>query len=109
MSRIRLLAPARQEYLAAVRYYRDEIDDVELGRDFIAKFRERVDRIQRVRSGGALVTGLEAAIEVRRVKLRRFPFHVFFATLEAEIIVIAVAHERRQPEYWTHRLEDLEG
>ncbi len=107
MTRYRLLAPARREYLQAVRWYRDEVQDRDLGHDFIVKFRQRIERVQQMPRGGALVTGIDTPLEIRRAKLHRFPFHIFFAVRDEEIVVIAVAHERRRPGYWSDRLDDV--
>jgi plasmid stabilization system protein ParE len=105
--RYRLLAPARREYLEAVRWYRDEVDDLDLARDFIIKLRQRLERVQQRPHAGALVTGIDAAFPIRRVKLHRFPFHLFVAVRDEEIVVLAIAHERRAPRYWAERLDDL--
>lgn len=107
MTRHRLLAAARLEYLEAVRWYRDEVQDRELGRDFIEKFRQRVERIREVPRSGALVTGIPSQLEVRRAKLQRFPFHIFFSVGAEEIVIIAVAHEHREPGYWIDRLSGM--
>lgn len=107
MSPYRLLAPARREYLQAVRYYRDEVQDADLARDFIARFRQRLERVRALPRAGAQVTGLEARLGVRRVKLHRFPFYVFFTVQDDAVVVIAVAHERRRPGYWLDRVDDV--
>ncbi|MBK7719147.1 MAG: type II toxin-antitoxin system RelE/ParE family toxin [Simplicispira sp.] len=41
--------------------------------------------------------------EIRRCRLRRFPYSVVY-TLDAEsILVLAVAHQHRKPGYWRNR------
>lgn len=42
--------------------------------------------------------------ETRRVLLDRFPFSVIYLFSEKTIQVIAIAHQRRKPQYWTKRL-----
>jgi toxin ParE1/3/4 len=41
----------------------------------------------------------------RRVLLRRFPFKVVYRydEMKGEVLVIAVAHDKRRPEYWRAR------
>jgi len=39
----------------------------------------------------------------RRYLLRRFPYSIFYRFDEAEIIVVAIAHRRRRPGYWSRR------
>jgi plasmid stabilization system protein ParE len=40
----------------------------------------------------------------RMCRLRRFPYHVVYAEGVAAVLVVAVAHNRRRPGYWRHRL-----
>lgn len=39
----------------------------------------------------------------RRYLLRRFPFSIVFRETDESIQVVAVAHSRRRPGYWTER------
>lgn len=39
----------------------------------------------------------------RRVVLRRFPFNVLYRVTTGEIVIIAVAHQKRRPLYWSGR------
>ena len=41
--------------------------------------------------------------EIRRKLLRQFPYGVLFRDDESEIVIIAIAHLRRRPGYWTRR------
>jgi plasmid stabilization system protein ParE len=41
--------------------------------------------------------------DVRRVLLRRFPYAIFYRYREAELLVVAVMHERRDPRRWHER------
>jgi toxin ParE1/3/4 len=42
---------------------------------------------------------------VRQALSRRFPYSIFFAIESADFIrVVAVAHQKRRPEYWRNRL-----
>lgn len=42
---------------------------------------------------------------MRRVLLSKFPYAVLFLELADDIRIIAVAHLKRDPEYWLNRLE----
>jgi plasmid stabilization system protein ParE len=68
--------------------------------------------------GLALVTEFERAIEVlrehpnlgapwrgitRRFPLRRFPYNILYLVKGAELRIIALAHQRRRPGYWSGR------
>jgi plasmid stabilization system protein ParE len=39
----------------------------------------------------------------RRYLLHRFPFAVIYRIEESRIVIVAVAHARRRPRYWTDR------
>ena len=69
--------------------------------------------------GGELVVCIEAAIagasrtpdlhrrvrgDIRRALVRRFPYGVFFVADDSELLVLAIAHDRRSPGYWESRL-----
>jgi toxin ParE1/3/4 len=41
---------------------------------------------------------------VRRALFPRFPYAVVFLERDTEIRIIAVAHHKRRPGYWLHRL-----
>jgi hypothetical protein len=40
---------------------------------------------------------------LRRWPLRRFPFYMIFRVDAEAVVVLAVGHERRRPEYWGGR------
>ena len=40
---------------------------------------------------------------LRRALLRKFPYSLFYAVDSDEILVVAVAHQRRRPGYWRKR------
>jgi plasmid stabilization system protein ParE len=39
----------------------------------------------------------------RKFVLQRFPFNIFYLSRETEIVVVAVAHQKRRPGYWSSR------
>lgn len=42
---------------------------------------------------------------LRQFNLRRFPFTIHYLNLEKRVVIIAVAHQKRPPNYWVDRLE----
>lgn len=40
----------------------------------------------------------------QRVVLSRYPFYLIYRELLNEIQIVAVAHAKRRPDYWTNRL-----
>jgi plasmid stabilization system protein ParE len=94
--RIRFLPPAREEFQAAVRYYNER--RASLGNEFRDEVWETLQRIEQFPLAGAPLGGA-----IRRCQTRRFPYGVIYEPLETEVIVIAVAHLHREPNYWRHR------
>ena len=43
--------------------------------------------------------------ECQVCRLRRYPYSVVFHALRESIVVVAIAHASRRPDYWHHRLE----
>jgi plasmid stabilization system protein ParE len=40
----------------------------------------------------------------RKFVLQRFPFNIFYLTREGELVIVAVAHQKRRPGYWSSRV-----
>ena len=49
----------------------------------------------------------ESVEGTRKCLLTRFPYLVIYAPLPDELLVLAVGHQHRRPEYWRERLKDL--
>ncbi len=41
--------------------------------------------------------------DIRRTRLRRFPYSVFYVAMDEATVVIAVMHDRRDPRRWQAR------
>src|SRR5262249_21644631 len=41
---------------------------------------------------------------VRRCRLSRFPYGLIYTTINDDVLVLAVAHLHRRPDYWRDRL-----
>jgi hypothetical protein len=71
-----------------------------LGGRFLASVRDALNRIQ--------INPLlyeTACLDVRRCATKTFPFGVLFQILAEEIVVVAVMHLHREPDYWKGRLD----
>jgi plasmid stabilization system protein ParE len=87
---------AVDEFLAAVGWYEQQRPG--LGTEFAAACRSALAVIRDRPQVFRLVHG-----DVRRVLLRRFPYAIFYRYREAELLVVAVMHERRDPRRWQER------
>jgi len=50
------------------------------------------------------VTGLPHDLSVRKVPVRRFPYHVVYLSWEGTVRILAFAHDSREPGYWLSRI-----
>lgn len=41
--------------------------------------------------------------DTRKFTSQRFPINIFYLTRETEIIIVAIAHQKRRPGYWSSR------
>jgi plasmid stabilization system protein ParE len=92
----RLLPPAEEEMIEAALFYEAAAES--LGDDFLDDVQRAINS---VRDHPDL--GVAVAYGFRRILLRRFPFSIIYATEQADIVVVAVAHQRRAPDYWKSR------
>jgi toxin ParE2 len=102
MLKLRVLDEARHEYAEAVRWYREE--DLDVARDMASEYIARARHARQFPRTGTLVPGLGVDFEVRRFLFKRFPYAMFMAQLQDELVVVAVAHQHRKPGYWKERL-----
>jgi toxin ParE1/3/4 len=47
---------------------------------------------------------IEMQPDVRRIRMKKFPFTILFRESLDDVQVLAVAHNRRRPQYWLGRL-----
>ena len=102
--RVRFAPEAEVDLDDAVRWY--ERQRAGLGLALVAEVNEVVSGIERWPQLGALVPDVETAITSRRIPVRRFPYYVVWVVIDDLIYIVAVAHNRRRPGYWTQRVEE---
>jgi toxin ParE1/3/4 len=92
-------AEALAEYREAVRYYAHRDRAVALR--LIEEVERVIGEISEAPERWSIVDE-----DVRRCLTRRFPYAVLY-TIEADfILIVAVAHGRREPGYWRTRVRD---
>lgn len=99
---VRFEAEADAEYRAAGRWYEERRDG--LGLEFFDAVDVTLDQITRLPQAGTLVPFVPTDLQVRRAPVTRFPYHVVYLETPSLIRVLAIAHDRRRPGYWTSRL-----
>ena len=98
---LRISQEADAEMAEAVRWYEEH--RVGLGGEFLAAVDAAVAWIEENPRIGSRTPGVHDE-DIRRVFVRRFPYHVVYIELLERVQVLAVAHDRRRPAYWVGRL-----
>jgi len=89
---------AEAEHLESVAFFESKRPG--LGVSYLAEF----ERIMRKVCEGPHRYPVEKQPDVRRIRMNRFPFAVLFREASGSVQVLAVAHNRRRPQYWLGRL-----
>lgn len=92
------LEPAQQELDEAVSYYNQQVAG--LGNAFLIEAVAAIERIRRFPQGWHPLSE-----NVRRCRLRRFPYGLIYHPAVDELVIVAVAHSHRRPSYWHDRLK----
>jgi plasmid stabilization system protein ParE len=91
--RIQISEEAASDLTSAITYYSDQ--NADLAGAFFSDFDSACDLIiERPEIGKPIGTGN------RKVVLQRFPFVLIYKSEGDYLRILAVAHQRRRPEYW---------
>ena len=96
--KVEFLETAQTELDQAFQWY--EMQQQNLGKQFLNEFDAAVRRIVAYPEAYLLIEK-----EIRRCLIKRFPYGVWYGIEADKIIVIAVAHLHRQPDYWLSRIK----
>jgi len=94
---IRFLAVAERELDEAIAYYHHEKDG--LGHLFWLDVKHTLGRIAAFPNAWHPLSA-----HTRRCRLRRFPFGLIYQVRNDELLIVAVAHLHRRPDYWKNRM-----
>ena len=89
---------AETEHLESVAYY--ESMQAGLGASYLAEFERNMSEVCEAPHRYPI----EKKPDVRRIRMKRFPFALLFRESSGTVQVLAVAHNRRRPQYWLGRL-----
>ena len=88
---------AREEFLAAIDLYNQT--EPGLGLDFASEINAAVELIEAFPNAWTLVD-----FAIRRCLVRRFPYALLYAVEKDMVMIYAVMHVHRDPDYWKSRL-----
>ena len=100
---VRFSAEAVAELDAAAQWYEEQLPG--LGLALIDAVDAALARVADWPRSGAPVPTVATDLDVRRVPVARFPYNLPYVVADAAVHVLAVAHDRRRPGYWTGRVE----
>ncbi len=100
--KVRVLAEAEAEIEAARQYLQQQSSP--LGERFLDDIEETLNAIAARPHGYPKLETLPDELPYRRALLAVFRYAVIFETHSNEILVVAVAHTSREPNYWLDRL-----
>lgn len=93
----RFVKPAEDELAEAVDHY-DQIT-AGLGDRFLAEVRASVRLIENFPKGSRAIIR-----QVRRKVLLEFPYSIVYTIAEHEVVILAIAHQKRRPRYWKRHI-----
>ena len=93
---IRYLSPAEWEMVQAARYYESQV--INLGYDFLSEIYRAVKSIEDNPEAAPKIKG-----SIRRRIIRRFPYAILYQIDPSEIVILAIMHQHREPDYWHGR------
>lgn len=95
--KIEFLEAAQTELDEAFNWY--ELQQVNLGIQFLTEFDAAIRRVIVYPKSYALLGS-----DIRRCLIKRFPYGILYGIDGDRIVIVAVAHLHRMPNYWVGRL-----
>ena len=93
------------EYREAGRWYESRVAG--LGVEFFDEVDATLRQVLAFPHTGSHVPGMPHDISVRRLAVKRFPYHVIYLETAEAVRVLAISHDRRGPGYWRDRLRSV--
>jgi plasmid stabilization system protein ParE len=93
----RFLRAAEAEADEAVAYFDEQRPG--LGDRFEQELTDALEVLKQFPRSGKPLTTL-----VRKLRLRTFRYNLVYVANDNEVVIVAVAHHRRHPDYWQSRL-----
>lgn len=100
--KLRFLSIAEKELSDAISHYEHQRPG--LGHDFAAEALRAADRALAFPAAWPVMQS-----GIRRCRFNRFPYALLYAIEDDALLVIAVAHMHREPDYWRNRLKDKDA
>ncbi|MEZ5944682.1 MAG: type II toxin-antitoxin system RelE/ParE family toxin [Planctomycetaceae bacterium] len=96
MGKVIICSAAEVDFTESLKWYAER--SIEAANDFDAEFDKALTQIAENPERFP-----KCDTRHRYYLLRRFPFRIIYRITATDLVVIAIAHESRSPEYWTGR------
>lgn len=96
--KVRYLSIAESELDVAIEYYEEQ--EPGLGLRFFAEVRNTIDRVIAYPDAWYGISS-----STKRCRTKIFPYGIIYQIREKEILIVAVAHLHRKPNYWSKRTD----
>ncbi|MBL1214721.1 MAG: type II toxin-antitoxin system RelE/ParE family toxin [Ignavibacteriae bacterium] len=94
--KVKFLEPAVIEYQEAIDFYKLQTEGLE--KRFISEIDKSISIIQNYPESFPEYTN-----HTRKAVVNIFPYNLIYSVVNEDIIILAVAHQHRKPNYWTNR------
>lgn len=98
--KVEFLPEADEEFREAARYYESEAAGV--GLSFITAVHKGIAEVVALPLAAQVVRG-----GIRKKVLRHFSYNLFYTIESDSIVIVAVAHQRKRPNYWLARVQSF--
>ena len=90
---------ARDEIIKAANYFEDQAEGLGV------RFLSAIDRAVKEIANSPLAWPRTKYGTRKRILVSPFPYTIHYKIQHHELVIIAIAHQSREPEYWKSRLE----
>jgi len=95
---IHFLPQASDEMNAAAQFYEEKSSN--LGKQFLTEIKHLTSNIEKIPTLGKKIRP-----EIHRRFVKGFPYALLYGIEQQHIVIIAVMHLRRNPDYWSSRIK----
>ena len=99
--KVRVLSEAESDALDAACWYDERQGG--LGDSFLSAYQNGLIEIEAAPHRFSRMETVKGLRNIRRYRLRQFPYSIVYELLSTEVLVLAVAHTSRRPNYWIKR------
>jgi len=99
---IKYLSLAKKEFFDAISYYENQ--QLNLGRTFESNIKNSIKRISEFPE-----VYVKVKADIRRCVAHKFPYNILYSIEDNHILIIAIAHQHRKPDYWLDRIQKVDS